>query len=311
MRRKSILVMVRKIGIGVKYAILLGLAYVVIGCSSDKSRLYGKKETYPANRGEGVQDVILSPIVIDYPVVVTDDRIMVALRTLHETIRRGEGLIEGNLRFDGLPIKSFTSVEPVFSFNNLDTGQRGIKTRTEYNKSQFKIYELPDGNYNIFISINANTDNPGRYPGYPGDFFKRLINVSLRKGNPKLDIDLEKVIHLTHPQDNWGLMDLWGEKGEYMIAFKSPVEFAWESLGNDVQYHYMINPMQSEPFKHLGRYIEESTTKETSVSIELPLSRENEFYLFHMYATKGQDRIGELKTHGKRGYGNDLRFRVK
>lgn len=309
MRRKSILVMVRKIGIGVKYAILLGLAYVVIGCSSDKNRLYGKKEAYPANRGEGVQDVIYYPYVID---AVTDDRIMVALRTLHETIRRGECLIEGNLRFDGLPIKNFTSVEPVFSFNNLDTGQRGIKTRTEYNKSQFKICELPDGNYNIFISINANTDNPGRYPGYPGDFFKRLLKESiLKKGNPRLDIDLEKVIHLTHPQDNWGLMDLWGEKGEDMIAFKSPVEFAWESLGNNVQYHYRINRMQSEPFKYLERHIEKSTTKEASISIELPTNKENEFYLFHMYATKGQHRIGELKTHGKRGYGNDLRFRVK
>jgi len=308
MRRKSILVMVRKIGIGVKYAILLGLAYVVIGCSSDKNRLYGKKEAYPANSGEGVQDVIYYPYVID---AVTDDRIMLALRTLHKTIRRGECLIEGNLLFDGLPIKNFTSVEPVFSFNNLDTGQKGIKARTEYNKSQFKICELPEGNYNIFISINANTDNPGRYPGYPEDFF-RLRKVSiLRKGNPRLDIDLEKVIHLTHPQDNWESMDFWGEKGEDMIAFKSPVEFAWESLGNDVQYHYRINRMQSEPFKYLERHIEESTTKKTSASIELPINRENEFYLFYMYATKGQRRIGELKTHGKRGYGSDLRFRVK
>ncbi|KPL25471.1 MAG: hypothetical protein AMJ75_01115 [Phycisphaerae bacterium SM1_79] len=220
--------------------------------------------------------------------------------------------LQGNLLFEGQPIEAFTSIEPVFSFNNLDTEQRAIKARTEYNKGRFKIYELPQGNYNIFVSINANTDNPGRYPGYPGDFFKQLVRVSIPlEGSVNLDIDLEKVIHLTLPQDNGDIMDLWGELGEDMITFESPTEFAWDSLGDNVQYHYIINRMQSKPFTYLERYVQETTTSKTSVSIELPLNRENEFYLFHLYATKGQYRIGELKTHGKRGYANDLRFRIK
>ncbi len=86
----------------------------------------------------------------------------------------GEPVLEGNLRLEGHLIEAFTSIEPVFSFNNLDTGQRSIKPRTEYNKGHFKIYGLPKANYHIFISINANTDNPGGYPGYPGDFYKRV-----------------------------------------------------------------------------------------------------------------------------------------
>jgi len=217
---------------------------------------------------------------------------------------------QGNLRFEGRPIEELTPIEPRFAFNNLDTGQKGVKARIEYNKSQFKIYELPEGNYHIFISINANSDNPGGYPGYPGDFFKRLLRVSIPgKGTAKLDVDLEKIIHLTLPQDNGDIMDLWGEKGERRITFESPIEFAWESLGDNVQYHYIINRI-SEPFKFIEQHIKE-TTNQTSLSIELPSSRENEFYLFHLYATKGEIRIGELKTHGKRGYGNDLRFRVK
>jgi len=222
----------------------------------------------------------------------------------------GEPVLEGNLRLEGHPIEAFTSIKPVFSFNNLDTGQRGIKPRTEYNKGHFKIYGLPKANYHIFISINANTDNPGGYPGYPGDFYKRLLDISIPgKNSTKLDVDLEKIIHLTAPQDNGDIMDLWGEKGEGRIAFKSPIEFAWEPLGDNVQYHYLINRI-TEPFKNIVNHIKE-TTNQTSLSIELPLSRENEFYLFHLYATKGQQRIGELKTHVKRGYGNDLRFRVK
>jgi hypothetical protein len=234
--------------------------------------------------------------------------------------RGPEAVAEGTLRFDGRPIEEFTSVEPVFSFNNLDTGQRGIKARIEYNRSQFKIYELPEGNYHIFISINANTDNRGGYntdnrggyPGYPGDFFKRLLKIPIVATScAKLDVDLEKIIHLTHPQDNGGIMELWGVRGEGMIGFKSPIQFAWESLGDNVEYHYAIHRMQSEPFRYLERNIEESTTKATRVSIELADSKENEFYLFHLYATKNDRRIGELKTHGKRGYGNSLRFRAK
>ena len=219
---------------------------------------------------------------------------------------------EGTLRFDGQPIETFTSVEPAFSFNNLDTGKRGIKARIEYDRSQFRIYELPQGNYNIFISINTNTDNPGGYPGYPGDFFILLQKIPiLGKGDTNLDVDLQKIIHLTLPQDNNGIMALWGEKGEDRITFKSPTEFAWDSMGDNIQYHYLIHRMQSDPFKYLERHIEKSTTKLTSVSVELPASRENEFYLFYLYATKDDHRIGELKIHGKRGYGNDLRFRIK
>lgn len=219
---------------------------------------------------------------------------------------------EGTLRFEGRPIEEFTSVEPVFSFNNLDTGKRGIKARIEYDRSLFKIYELPEGNYNIFISINANADNPGGYPGYPGDFFILLQRIPISaKGGTNLDIDLQKVIHLTLPQDNGYIMELWGVRGEGMITFKSPIEFAWESLGDNVEYHYSIHLMQSEPFRYLERNIEESKTKATRVSIELADSKENEFYLFHLYATKNDRRTGELITHGKRGYGNSLRFRAK
>lgn len=220
-------------------------------------------------------------------------------------------VVTGHLRFEGELIEKLASVVPEFSFNNLDTHQRGIKARFKYHKGRYTIYDLPEGNYNIFVSINANPDNPGDYPGYPGDFFKLQQKVSvLGKSKTKLDIDMEKVIHLTSPQDNGSRMALWGEKGDNRIAFNSPVVFAWDSLGSDVEYHYFLRRMQSEPFKFLEHIIKNSETKETSISVELPVSRNNEFYLFHIYATRGQYRIGELKTHG-RGYGNDFRFRVK
>ena len=73
-------------------------------------------------------------------------------------------------------------------------------------------------------------------------------------------------------------------------------------------------------FQNDGKYAEtqpgfwaglNATLDSGGVSLDLEPSEDNEFYLFQLYATKGPFRIGELKTHGERGYGNDLRFRVK
>lgn len=217
-----------------------------------------------------------------------------------------------HLRFQGRPIEEFTSVEPAFSLNNRDTGERGIHPRIEYREGRHMIQELVPGNYVLFISINANPDNPGGYPGYPGDFFYRDSRLFIpADGGVQLSIDLQWVIHLTLPQDNAGVMEHWGERGLAMIAFGTPVEFAWDAVADGALYHFAIYRMQSEPFKYLDRDVEEATTQATRVSLDLEPSEDNEFYLFHLYATKGPFRIGELKTHGERGYGNDLRFRVK
>ena len=222
-----------------------------------------------------------------------------------------EAAIRGTLRFDGNSIDAITPIEPRFSVNNLDTGQTHTSLRTEYDNGQFTIYGLPQGRYHIFISVNANASNPAGYPGYPGDLFRRLENVSVpEKGAATLDVDVYKVIHLTSPQDNNDVMDRWGQKGDARSAFAGPVEFAWEPLGDDVQYHYQIVYMQSQPHKPLAVQAKESTT-DTAVSIELPPSGDNEFYSFHLFATKKGHRIAELITHGERGYGADLRFHVE
>jgi hypothetical protein len=222
-----------------------------------------------------------------------------------------EPAIRGTLRFDGKSVDAITSVEPQFSANNLDTGQKNTSPRAEYDKGQFTIYGLPQGRYHVFIRVNANTSNPGGYPGYPGDLFRRVENVSVpKKGAAALDVDLYKVIHLTGPQDNNDVMDRWGEKGDARIAFAGPVKFEWEPLGDDVQYHYQVLYMQSQPHRPLAVQTKESTT-DTTFSIELPPSGENEFYSFHLFATRKGGRIAELITHGERGYGADLRFRVE
>lgn len=221
--------------------------------------------------------------------------------------------LSGALYFAGRPIHELTSVGPTFSFNNVDTGERAIRPETKYDSGRFEIRELPPGDYVMFVAVNANADNPGRFPGYPGDFLLRAKagRVSIPQGGTTFDVGLAQVIHLTLPQDNGSVMERWGEKGPDMIAFESPVEFAWDAVTDGAQYHCAIHRMQSEPFQTLERDVEKSTTEATRVALALAPNEPNQFYLFQLNAAKGQHRIGELVTHGERGYGNDLRFRVK
>jgi hypothetical protein len=220
--------------------------------------------------------------------------------------------LEIDLRYMGRPIQEFTSAEPAFSFNNRDTGEKGIPAGIEYRGGRHLVQELAPGNYVLFVSINANPDNPEGYPGYPGDFFYMDSGLSIAAdGGVRLDVDLQQVIHLILPQDNAGVMERWGQRGQEMIAFAAPVEFAWDALTDGALYDFSIYRMQSEPHKYLERDVVKETTQTTRVSLYLAPSADNEFYLFRLGATKGPSPIGGIVTHGQRGYGTDFRFRVK
>ena len=215
-----------------------------------------------------------------------------------------------NLQYSGRPIQEFTTVAPFFSLNNRDTSER-IIPKIEYNDGNYEIKELEPGNYVLFVSIDANPDNSGGYPGYPGDFFHQDSRLVIpADGGISLDIDLQKIIHLTLPQDNDGFMDKWGKKWQEKPTFTTPIEFAWDALDEGAIYEFRISRMQAEPFKRLERDIIGETTKETKVSLDFAPSADNEYYLFSLTATKDSLPIGELITHGN-GYGSDFRFRVK
>lgn len=220
--------------------------------------------------------------------------------------------LEIDLRYMGRPIQEFTSAEPAFSLNNRDTGERGIQPTIECRDGRYVIQKLAAGNYVLFVSVNMNPDNPARYPGYPGDFFYRDSRLSIPpQGGVQLNVDLQKVIHLTLPQDNAGVLEQWGQRGQEMITFATPVVFAWDALADEVLYDFSIYRMQSEPFEYLQSDVVKRTTQATRVSIDLSPSADNEFYIFRLGAAKGPFRIGALVTHGPRGYGTDFRFRVK
>jgi hypothetical protein len=194
--------------------------------------------------------------------------------------------LRGRLKYNDIEIDKVTAVQPHFWFRSEDKGT-SVTPLVKYNNGLVKIYSLPLGNYGMSVNIDANPENPKMYPGDYKSWTKFTVTEGHRSD---LDIELLKTLHLTSPQDN--------------------VVFSWDVLENDVYYDYSIALMSCVPFKTLDAIVG-GTTKETSISLQLPHSAANEFYLLSLMARKNGRLIGQLMTHGGNGFGWDYRFRVK
>jgi hypothetical protein len=214
---------------------------------------------------------------------------------------------QGRLLFDGKPITDFTTIEPTFWFRNEDTGKEQ-SARVQYENGSFSIYGLPAGNFGVSVNIDANMQNPW---SYPGDFRVWKPFTITEGANPELIAEMQKIIRMTSPQDNNMVMELWGAECMDKISFRSPVTFRWEPLAENVEYEYYITRMDCLNHYNSAGTVTGETITGTEVTVDLPPSRDNECYGFHLYAHKDGRRIGMLMTHGSSGYGWDYRFRVK
>lgn len=216
-------------------------------------------------------------------------------------------VVVGTLYYEGKPVDQITSYEPHFWFRDENNTGNILHPEVTYKNSRFKVYGLPAGSYGVQTNIDAVMENPR---DYPGDFYA-WRQFSVTEGMvSKLNVDLQRVIHLTSPQDNGVQLHLWCAKCEDMISFPLPVTFSWESLGDNVYYDYYIARKNCSPYKTLET-VSSGTIKDTQVAVSLLPSKDNEFYEFHLNARKEGRTIGLLMTHGECGYGWDYRFRVK
>lgn len=214
--------------------------------------------------------------------------------------------VKGTIKFDGSAIDTISPVEPKFWLRNEDCNC-AVTPRIKYKNGQFRIYELPAGNYGMSVDIDSNQVNPGMYPGD----FRAWTQFNVTEGNKtNLDVDVTKIIHMVSPQDNGNVMRYWDAECDAKIAFPSLVEFSWEQIDQNAYYDYHVSRMSCSPYKTLDTIIG-NTTQDSRIVLELPNSAPNEFYQFHLNARKNGKIIGTLMTHGGNGYGWDYRFRVK
>jgi hypothetical protein len=115
---------------------------------------------------------------------------------------------------------------------------------------------------------------------------------------------------LRSPKDNSGKLHIWGVNCSLKHApFVSPVVFAWDPIGENVDYNYTIYRISLGP-DHSWSIAANGQTRETTISIALSPSQENEYYAIQMGAFRSGKPIGVIVTQGLCNYVPGYQFTV-
>jgi hypothetical protein len=227
---------------------------------------------------------------------------------IEKTLIPGTITASGRLLFDGRPLAEFSTASAVISLYSQQlkqwfTPDYSYDPRT----GTFQLRGLAEGKYMGQATVDADRSNPERYPGdYKGSF-----PFSVAASSPAtVTADMERIIHLTSPEDNGVPLANWGAAVcENKIEFETPVTIAWEPVGKDVSYGYLIIRTVCQPFGFKDTVVADKTSA-TRVALDLPPNKEGEFYTLRLEARKNNRPVGSLMTHGANGWGWDYRFRV-
>jgi hypothetical protein len=225
------------------------------------------------------------------------------------TAESGPVQVRGRLLHDGRPVTETSPNQAVFWFRN-EQENVVVTPAVEQQGERFTIAGLEPGDY--FLSVRIDTD--GRLGGtWPGDL-DGGTTFTLEEGKPlDLEVALSRIIQLTAPVDSGLPIPGWDGLCGESSSRESPVTFEWQALGAGIMYQTQIERVGCSGGSH--RTIDVPFREETggtSVTIELPPSGADEYYAFHLGATREGRRVGMITTHGERGgLGWDYRFRVQ
>jgi len=211
------------------------------------------------------------------------------------------------LVYAGQPLRSIVAAAPTFSISNMNRERPKYSVRYNVSEDSYSFSGLDEGEYSINIEVDANTSNPGNFPGdYRGH--ARFTNIKGR--SHIIPVHMERLIHLLKPQDNQLPLVPWGSGCEQVISVVPGTVLEWESLGSGVSYTLDIRRTECKPFGWKESSLSRRVT-ETRIPLDLQPNRPNEMYTLTMKAhdTSGTP-VGTLMTHGLNGYGWDYRFRI-
>lgn len=216
-------------------------------------------------------------------------------------------IIKGGLYFDGKPLANYTKANATIRIYSQEIG-KWVTPAYDYDPATatFTLHVIAEGSYSCSAEVDANGANPERYPG---DFKGSGHFSAWFTSAPFLKIDMEKIIHLTEPQDNGKPQAGWGAWCFNKVQFGTPVRFSWDPIEKDVYYTYTVNRTVCQPFAE-KEMVAGDTTNATSVTLNLPPNNEGEIYLMHITARKDGRSVGSIMVHGGNGYGWDYRFRA-
>ncbi|OGW33722.1 MAG: hypothetical protein A2X58_06480 [Nitrospirae bacterium GWC2_56_14] len=216
-------------------------------------------------------------------------------------------IVKGRLLFDGKPLSDYTNAAPRISIYSPGLAQ-WITPAFEYDPETalISLRVISEGGYSCEVRVNADHSNPDLYPG---DYKGYAHFSAFAASPPAFDIDMERIIHLSTPEDNGVPMAGWGAACFNKIIHEAPIHLNWEGIDNDVYYTYTINRTECDPFAE-KELVTGDTITATSVNLDLAPNKEKEIYLLRIVARKDGRNVGSLMTHGGNGWGWDYRFRV-
>ncbi len=220
--------------------------------------------------------------------------------------------VKALLLFDGRPLSALADFPASFSVYDEDL-KMWTRPPADYDNSTGTCLLKISGNARL-IDVRASRDS--KEPYRPGDFKGQGRTKAGLVSQQTVTIDMEKVLHLTAPEDNASSLpdtkDVCGNR----VEFQAPLRIAWDAMGEGVGYRYAVYRQQCEPYAVKGTVLEETTTS-ALVGLDLPPSKDGEYYSLRITAYKNGKIIGSLMTHGgslktqgKNWWGWDYRFRV-
>lgn len=216
--------------------------------------------------------------------------------------------ISGKLLFNGKPITVNKAADVNIWMRDEGTGKSAnIQVIYSIQDSSIYVENVTPGKYGMSINADINKSNK---ISYPGDY-RAWANFTIRDGySIKRNINMDKIIHLTEPQNNNKIINGWENPCDKKMAFDAPITIRWKPLGENVNYKYVVSNNPCKPFR-FGDIIKHGSTTESFVTLELPKTNQNHQYMLDIKAYRNKRLIGSLITHGNNGYGWDYRFLIK
>ena len=217
----------------------------------------------------------------------------------------GQHVVEGEIFFDGRPVREFTGEQPQFWLRNEAKGtvqSAGI----EYRDGKLKIFALEPGRYGLSVRIDAVKDKPMTWPG---DFDSFSTFEVPSEGMVEHDVNLYRIMRLRKPADNFDYVADDSTCAHMQSHEGRDLRFEWDSVGEGVEYAWTIERVAC-PYRLVG-IVAQGRTFDRKVAVDLTPTGENEFYMFSLRGTRDGRMVGGLQVRGKSFLGWDYRFHVR
>jgi len=173
----------------------------------------------------------------------------------------------------------------------------------------YTVGNLPEGPITVSMIYHL-TGSTSTLPGnYRAHAYPDLSQLSTEE-RADYPIDALLIIHQTSPWDNSGIDFATAPADPYPVHSRHVV-YQWDAVAGADHYAFVITTLRDTDFGFV-EYVVNTTTQETSYTVDLEDSAESEHYHSYFTACNAENEvIASYMTTYTNGYGGDYRFKVQ